>query len=342
MIPQVVNTDLLPCASSSAADNEAVIVKSAPTNEALSLLPRVNDHVRFADEEDEFVVLSRNRKGVQGSKSWFNVKNVQNKIKKCVDFSSVKWTKVGNEVLYNNHDPPDVIKAKDQELERWKQYDVFEEVEDVGQEAITTRWIMTVKTNSGENLTKARLVARGFEEDTSSIRTDSPTISKECLRLVSAVAVSHQWTIHSLDVTAAFLQGFAMDRKVFLVPPAEAKTDNTLWRLKKPVYGLSDASRAWYLKASEEIKNQGATNSSLDSALFYLRKDSDLLGLIGSHVDDFFFNGSQLFHTQVVEHLRTEFSLSQELFDQMSFIGIEISQNSEGITMHQKAYIEEL
>ena len=59
------------------------------------------------------------------SKSWFNVKNVQNNIKKCVDFSSVKWTKVCNEVLYSNHDPADVIKAKDQELERWKQYDVF-------------------------------------------------------------------------------------------------------------------------------------------------------------------------------------------------------------------------
>ena len=156
MIPQVVNTDSLPCASSSAANNEAVIVNSVPTNEASSLLPRVNDHVRFADEEDEFVVLSRNWKGVQGSKSWFNVKNVQNNIKKFVDFSSVKWTNVCNEVLYNNHDPPDVIKAKDQELERWKQYDVFEEVEDVGQEAITTRWVMTVKTNSGENITKAR------------------------------------------------------------------------------------------------------------------------------------------------------------------------------------------
>ena len=143
-------------------------------------------------------------------------------------------------------------------------------------------------------------------------------------------------------MTAAFLQGFEIDREVFLVPPAEAEKNDILWRLKKPVYGLSDASRAWYLKASEEIKSQGATNSAYDNALFYLRNDTDLEGLICSHVDDFFFNGSQLFHTEIIDHLRNEFSLSQESFDQMSFIGIEISQDSDSISMHQKAYIDEL
>ena len=110
----------------------------------------------------------------------------------------------------------------------------------------------------------------------------------------------------------------------------------------KPVYGLSDASRAWYLKASEEIKSQGALNSMYDNALFYLRNNSELQGLICSHVDDFFFNGSQLFHSKIIDHLRSKFALSQELFDQMSFIGIEILQCSDSITMHQKAYIDEL
>ena len=153
-----------------------------------------------------------------------------------------------------------------------------EEVEDVGQPAITTRWVLTEKMLDEKNVVKARLVARGFEEDTSDIRTDSPTVSKESIRLVSAIAVAESWTIHSLDVTAAFLQGFAIDCEVFLVPPSETNSNDVLWKLKKPVYGLSDASRVWYLKASEEIKSTGAQCSTFDSALFYLRDGSNLHG----------------------------------------------------------------
>ena len=88
--------------------------------------------------------------------------------------------------------------------------------------------MITYKDVADKNVMKARVVARGFEEDTSEIRTDSPTVSKECIRLVSAISVAHHWSIHSLDVTAAFLQGFAINRDVFLVPPAEAQLKNKL------------------------------------------------------------------------------------------------------------------
>ena len=83
------------------------------------------------------------------------------------------------------------------------------------------------------------------------------------------------------------------------------------------------------MKVFEEISNQAAMVSLYDNALFYLREGSHLQGLICSHVDDFFFNGSQLFHTKVIDHIRTTFSLSKEFFNQMSFIGIEISQNTD-------------
>ena len=163
------STKSLPTSASSADNNDEKSPDIAVLNEQSPLLPRINDHVQFLDQNDEFVVLSRSRKGVQDNKSWFNVRNTQNGVKKCVDFSTVKWKKVINEVLFSSQDSPEVLEAKDQELQRWKHYDVFEEVEDVGQEAITTRWVVTVKTDSDQNVIKARLVARGFEEDTSHI-----------------------------------------------------------------------------------------------------------------------------------------------------------------------------
>ena len=44
----------------------------------------------------------------------------------------------------------------------------------------------------------------------------------------------------------AFLQGKQITHNLFIQPTKEAETDR-LWKLKKTVYGLSDAFRTWYL-----------------------------------------------------------------------------------------------
>ena len=117
------------------------------------------------------------------------------------------------------------IKAQNEELEKWHQHNVYDEIEDDGQEAISTRWVITKGTDESKNkVIKAQLVARGFEEDSSTIRSDSPTITKENLRLVCAIYVSFSWQIHSMDIKCAFLQGMNIDRLVYLVPPIEANT----------------------------------------------------------------------------------------------------------------------
>ena len=126
---------------------------------------------------------------------------------KCVDFENIQWQPVEEEVLYSSSNNPQVLAAKQKELEKWTEYNVYEEVDNEGQETVSTRWVITEKSDKDTNTVKARLVARGFEEITTEIRTDSPTICKENLRLVSTIAVSNSWKIHSMDIKAAFLQG---------------------------------------------------------------------------------------------------------------------------------------
>ena len=120
---------------------------------------------------------------------------------------------------------------------------VYEEVEDADEDAITTKWIVTERKQDGVSGVKARLVAQGFEKDTTKIRSDSPTISKENLRLICTTAVNSGWKLHSIDVKGAVLQRFTTDRNVYLVPPIETNAGNP-WKLKTAVYGLADASRA--------------------------------------------------------------------------------------------------
>ena len=259
-----------------------------------------------------------------------------------VDFDKIsQWTTVDEEVMYSAENSQEVLQAQKDELDKWKEYQVYEEVEDAGQDAITTKWVVTEKKQDGVSGVKAQLVARGFEEDTTKVRTDSPTISKENLRLICTIAVNNGWKLHSIDVKAAFLQGFPIDRDVYLVPHVEANTGK-LWKLKTAVYGLVDASRAWYLTVTDELTSQGAKCSIYDNALFYWRNCGKLEGIVCCHVDDFLFSGSQLFHDKVICHLRNQFSLGNERDSSMIYTGIEMLQSDHEIIMHQTNYINSI
>ena len=81
--------------------------------------------------------------------------------------------------MYSAENSQEVPQAQKDELDKWKEYQVYEEVEDAGQDAITVKWVVTEKKQDGVSGVKAQLVAWGFEEDTTKIRTDSPANSKK-------------------------------------------------------------------------------------------------------------------------------------------------------------------
>ena len=64
---------------------------------------------------------------------------------------------------------------------------------------------MKEKVVNEKEIIKARLCARGFEEE-QNFRKDSPTCSRERLRLSCCIS-SNRWALNSLDVKTAFLQG---------------------------------------------------------------------------------------------------------------------------------------
>ena len=143
-------------------------------------------------------------------------------------------------ILFNS---TEVAKAKEDEIQNWMNNDVFEEVEDTGQRTISVRWVITEKPLDDKFETKARLVARGFEEETSQLKKDSPTCSRETVSLVFWIASGNNWDCHTVDVKAAYLQGDDIKRDVYLRPPEEF-ANGQIWKLKKTVYGLCDAARA--------------------------------------------------------------------------------------------------
>ena len=188
---------------------------------------------------------------------------------------------------------------------------------------------------------KARLVLRGFEEQ-DKVRSDSPTCRKVNIRTFLTIAQAKGWTINSLDVKAAFLQGNQIQRDVFIRAPREAKSSKAVWKLRKVVYGLSDASRSWYLRLVEALESLGMKTLLLDKAVFIWKVNAVVQGMVIIHVDDMLFFGSEHFHLEIIGKFKKLFKISREEQESFNFLGVRLHQTSEYIVLEQDAYIEAL
>ena len=81
---------------------------------------------------------------------------------------------------------------------------------------------------------------------------------RESNKLFTAVAANEHFKIVSVDIRAAFLQSKELNREVFVVPPKDLAEAGVLWKLKKPLYGLNDASRRFWLRVKEVFEGEGS------------------------------------------------------------------------------------
>ena len=327
-------------------------------------------------EDRNFIIVNRAGKATGKYSNCWNVKDKDSGESSYIDFNKVNWSNTssndaqgahGNnieevgeresaendenledsshevELIFVNSEAAEIQreeihKAKLKELSDWKSHDVYKSVKDIGQKQISTRWVISKKIENEQVITKARLVARGFEE-IQDFRKDSPTCSKEMLRVVLSLASSHGWSVNSLDVSRAFLQGDHFDRKVFLTPPKEAQS-NELWELKKCVYGLGDASRQWYLTLKRRINKAGGQTSAYDNGLFFCHgKDEKLIGLMPCHVDDILWTGKEEFEKGVIRKLKETFVMRTTGAEAFEYVGIELKQNTDmSIRVSQTLY----
>lgn len=292
---------------------------------------RIQGIHRISGELKSGRILSRAGKATGKYKNCYNIKwdsdGSEGWVDVGEDFSDLEVLDIDAEmmVLFNSDE---VLTAKKKELENWIENDVFEEVDNDGQEVLTVRWVITEKVKNKQPVIKARLVARGFEEDTL-FRKDSPTCSKEAVRLTLTVAAAHNWDCHTLDVKAAYLQGDKIEREVYLCPPPEFNCGR-LWKLKKTVYGLCDAARQWYLRVKCVLLDLGASVSSLDPALFYWKEGDKVEGVVCTHVDDFLWAGTSSFEKRVICKLGQTFLIGSTASKAFKYLGLNIMSCTDG------------
>ena len=197
------------------------------------------------------------------------------------------------------------------------------------------------KIKQGKRVVKARLVVRGFEEDTCSIQKDSPTSTKESIRIGLSIMSSLGWSCHSIDISAAFLQGDVIEREIYVLPAPEFY-NGKIWKLKKTVYGLSDAARAWYVRVRYELLRLNMKISSLDPALFFWKCDRKLAGIICLYVDDFFWSGTPKFQQDVIAHICRVFCVGNSESGTLKYVGLNIENGERSFLVHQIPYASTL
>ena len=237
-------------------------------------------------------------------------------------------------------DKPFVKEAKEKELKNFRSYGAYQEVRDVGQRRMSSGWVITEKLYGDVVGAKARLVVHGNQEG-GELVTDSPTVSKQSLRLQFSLAAQFGWEIVMADVTSAFLQSDILDRELYVQPPKDTAPPGVIWKLRKPMYGLEDASLKWYQTLADRLVKLGCIKMTLDPAMFVWRdKDNKLGGVICWHVDDMVACGGDEFYEEVLLKLMNMFTFGSTSEGKYRCLGWNVHHEDNNIYVNQSDYVD--
>jgi hypothetical protein len=180
---------------------------------------------------------------------------------------------------------------------------------------ITCKWVYKVKTRSDGSLEryKAHLVA---------------------------MASVREWFISQLDVKNVFLNGQLCEDIYMRLPPGYSVPEGMACHLRHSLYGLKQASRAWFYCFASVVIAADFSSSNHDPALFvHVSPRGRTLLLL--YVDDMIITGDDSEYIAFAKaHLSAQF-LIFDLGRLRYFLGIEIS-TPEGFFLSQEKYIQDL
>ncbi|GKA98955.1 retrovirus-related pol polyprotein from transposon TNT 1-94 [Tanacetum coccineum] len=216
---------------------------------------------------------------------------------------------------------PSWINAMQEEIHEFERLEVWELVPCPDKVLlIKLKWIYKVKMDEfgGVLKNKARLVAQGFrQEEGIDFEESFALVARiEAIRIFVANFAYKNMTIYQMDVKTAFLNGELKEEVYVYQPKGFVDEDNTshVYKLKKALYSLKQAPRAWYILLSSFLISQHLSKGAVDPRLFTRQAGNDLLlyGMISSVFVD----------TPMVEKSKLDEDLQGKPFDATLYRGM--------------------
>lgn len=213
---------------------------------------------------------------------------------------------------------------------------------------VTCKWVFRVKrdVDGKPDRYKARLVARGFSQRRGFDygETYSPVDKLDTLRTVLAIANQENMIVHQMDVKTAFLNG-ELTEEIFMVQPEGYEAgENMVCQLKKCLYGLKQASRAWNQRFHNLVETRLKFERSRNDQCLYVWKPDKGIVFMLIYVDDIVIAGSSLKLVKTVKRcLASEFEMTDG-GEIRCFLGLRIDRDVKSGVMRisQKQYLVDM
>ena len=216
-----------------------------------------------------------------------------------------------------------------------------------GHRPIGLKWVFKVKRDEVGAIVKhkARLVAKGYvqQEGVDFDEVFAPVARMESIRMLLAVAAREGWLVHHMDVKSAFLNGELKEEVYVRQPPGfvAAGHEGKVLKLEKALYGLRQAPRAWNMKLDGSLRKLGFKRCVSEHDM-YTRGSGKTRVVVGIYVDDLIITGANSEDISAFkEEMHRLFRMS-DLGLLSYYLGIEVKQGRNAITLGQVAYAKKL
>nr|GEZ93338.1 putative ribonuclease H-like domain-containing protein [Tanacetum cinerariifolium] len=184
----------------------------------------------------------------------------------------------------------------------------------------------------------ARLVAQGHtqEEGIDYDEVFAPVARIEAIRLFLAYASFNDFVVYQIDVKSAFHYE-KIEEEVYVWQPLgfeDPDFPDKVYKVEKALYGLHQATRAWYETLSTYLLDNGFQRGMIDKTLFIKRDKSDIL-LVQVYVNDIIFGSTRkeiCIEFEKMMHKKFQMSSMGEL---TFFLVLQVKQKEYGIFISQ-------